>query len=320
MVPKVSGRCFDLHGNLLDKGRVELEPYSVSQPGWAEQEVDYYWRGVCSACQQLWAKIGLDKQRVAGMALTTQRATVINLDATGRPLRPAITWLDQRRVNNLPPIGFGWDALLKVVGKAGMVNYFRREAESNWIRLEQPEIWRDTHKFILLSAYLNYKLCGEFVDSTASQVGYLPFDYRRQKWSHRFDWKWPATGINQSQLPELKPPGSLLGQVTAAAAQETGLPEGLSITADIFGLKVERPHTYETSGLGAVIDAAVGLGCYPDFDTAIERMTGVGKSFPPDPVAHQIYDQLYREVYCKMYSRLSPLYRSIQRITAYPKL
>ena len=33
----------------------------------------------------------------------------------------------------------------------------------------------------------------------------------------------------------------------------------LQITADIFDLPAERPHTYETSALGAAIDAAVGL-------------------------------------------------------------
>lgn len=504
----VRALLFDLQGNLLAKSRVELEPYTVSEPGWAEQDVDYYWQGVCAACQQLWPEIGDAKQRIAGMALTTQRATVINLDERGEPLRPAITWLDQRREYKLPPIGYGWDALLKMVGQAGMIRFFRSEAESNWIRLNQPEIWEKTHKYLLLSGYISYKLCGEFVDSTASQVGFVPFDYRRQRWSHRWSWKWPATGIKASQLPELIGPGSMLGKVSAAAARETGLPAGLpiiaaaadkaceiigsgcltpdigaisygttatvnttsqkyveaipflpaypsaikgaycteiqvfrgfwmvnwfkkqfgmpeveeakrsgvppellfdklienippgsmglmlqpywtpgikvpapeakgaivgfgdvhtrahiyraileglafalreggeriekrsgikitslrvsgggsqsdkvmQITADVFGLTVQRPHTYETSGLGAAIDAAVGLGFYPDFEQAISNMTHPGESFEPEPAAHRIYEQLYREVYCKMYGRLSPLYRAIARITGYPRL
>ena len=37
--------------------------------------------------------------------------------------------------------------------------------------------------------------------------------------------------------------------------------EVMQITADIFNMAVERPHTYETSGLGAAINAAVGIGC-----------------------------------------------------------
>lgn len=94
----------------------------------------------------------------------------------------------------------------------------------------------------------------------------------------------------------------------------------MQITADVFGLTVERPHTYETSGLGAVIDAAVGLGYYPNFEEAISNMTRPGEIFEPEPAAHRIYEQLYREVYCKMYGRLSPLYRAIARITGYPRL
>jgi len=38
----------------------------------------------------------------------------------------------------------------------------------------------------------------------------------------------------------------------------------VQMTADIFGLPVRRPHTPETSVLGAAMDAAVGLGLYSD--------------------------------------------------------
>ena len=92
----------------------------------------------------------------------------------------------------------------------------------------------------------------------------------------------------------------------------------LQLTADIFGLPVERPHTYETSGLGAAMDTAVALGWYTDCETAIAGMTRVGKRFEPDPAVHKIYDRLYKEVYLKMYKQLQPLYKSIQDITGYP--
>ena len=41
-------------------------------------------------------------------------------------------------------------------------------------------------------------------------------------------------------------------------------PAAVQLTADVFGLPTGRPHTHETSGLGAAIDAAVGLGIHPD--------------------------------------------------------
>ena len=49
----------------------------------------------------------------------------------------------------------------------------------------------------------------------------------------------------------------------------------LQLTADIFRLPASRPHVYETSGLGAAIDCAVGLGLHADFPTAVRAMTRV---------------------------------------------
>jgi sugar (pentulose or hexulose) kinase len=93
----------------------------------------------------------------------------------------------------------------------------------------------------------------------------------------------------------------------------------MRITADVFGLPAERPHTYETSALGAAIDAAVGLGLYPDFPSAVKAMTRVKEVFEPIPENHRLYDRLYREVYLHIYRRLRPLFESIRDITGYPK-
>jgi sugar (pentulose or hexulose) kinase len=88
----------------------------------------------------------------------------------------------------------------------------------------------------------------------------------------------------------------------------------MQVTADVFGLPASRPHVYEASGLGAAIDAAVGLGLHPDFSTAIKEMTHPGKTFEPDPAAHKIYDRLYRKVYLRIYDRLKPLYEEFGEI------
>jgi sugar (pentulose or hexulose) kinase len=93
----------------------------------------------------------------------------------------------------------------------------------------------------------------------------------------------------------------------------------LQITADVFGLPTAKPHLYETSGLGAAIDAAVGLGLHPDFKSAVSAMTRVGQVYEPDLKNHELYDALYRDVYKKMYKRLKPLYERIRQITGYPK-
>jgi sugar (pentulose or hexulose) kinase len=92
----------------------------------------------------------------------------------------------------------------------------------------------------------------------------------------------------------------------------------MQITADVFGLPAYRPHIYEASGLGAAIDAAVGLKLHSDFESAVREMTRVGDVFEPNPRTHEIYDALYHRVYKRMYSKLRPLYQEIRDITGYP--
>jgi len=93
----------------------------------------------------------------------------------------------------------------------------------------------------------------------------------------------------------------------------------MQLTADIFGLPTARPHIYETSGLGAAIDTAVGLGLHSDFESAVKTMTHVGEVFEPNRENQQLYEQLYNDVYQKMYKQLKPLYERIRKITGYPK-
>ncbi|MFO8020838.1 MAG: FGGY-family carbohydrate kinase [Perlabentimonas sp.] len=93
----------------------------------------------------------------------------------------------------------------------------------------------------------------------------------------------------------------------------------LQMTADIFNLKVEKPHTYETSALGAAINCAVGLKLFSGFQNAIDNMCRVGEVYTPIPEHRDIYRQLYERVYKKMYKQLKPLYEDIREVVNYPR-
>jgi sugar (pentulose or hexulose) kinase len=88
----------------------------------------------------------------------------------------------------------------------------------------------------------------------------------------------------------------------------------MQLTADIFNLPTARPHTYETSGLGAAIAGAVGLGLHRDFPSAVAAMTRLGRVFEPNREHVARYDALYERVYKRMYARLAPLYAELQGI------
>ena len=127
----VRALIFDLDGKLIAKSKVPLEPYFSVNPGWAEQYPHYFWDNLCRACQQLWDMIDFPRSAIKAVALTTQRATVVNLDKNGEPLRPAIIWLDQRRAENLPAMSGAWDKLIKLSGNGDTLNYFRAHAETS---------------------------------------------------------------------------------------------------------------------------------------------------------------------------------------------
>src|SRR6185436_14668420 len=129
---------------------------------------------------------------VAGVALTTQRVTLVVSDETGAPLRPAIVWLDQRRTEGLPPIGGVNGAAFRVLGVRETVSQFQADCEASWIRANEPEVWNAIRHYLFLSGFLIHRLTGRFVDSYASQVGYVPFDFKRFRWAKASDWKWQA--------------------------------------------------------------------------------------------------------------------------------
>ena len=201
----VRAQIFDLDGQLVAKSKVDIAPYFSTEPGWAEQEPEYYWEMLCKACNELWPKLDFPKSQIKAVALTTLRATMVNVDKEGKSLRPAFVWLDQRKQDQLDAMNPAWEILFTLARERDAVKYFRTQAEANWIKHQQPEIWNKTYKYLLLSGYHTFKLTDKFVDSVSSQVGYLPFDFKRQDWCRKRDWKWQALPIRPEMLPELIP-------------------------------------------------------------------------------------------------------------------
>jgi len=227
----VRGLVFDAVGSLVASARIPIEPYVSPRPGWAEQDPELYWRTLGDACRRVLADPAVRRDAIVALTVTTQRNTIVVTDATGRPLRPAIVWLDQRRTEGLPFVGGATGLAFRALGLHETVSGFMAECEANWLRAHEPETWRDTRHYLGLSGFIVHRLTGRFVDSAASQVGYLPFDYRRQAWAAVGDWRWFAAPIDPAWLPELVAPTAPLGELTAAAAETTGLPAGLPVIA-----------------------------------------------------------------------------------------
>jgi len=155
---------FDSQGNIVGKEKVEFEPYFSKQPGWAEQEPHVFWDSCCAACQTLKTRQPEDWEHIQGVAVTTQRDTTIIVDKQGKTLRPAIIWLDQRMAQCREPLPFYDNVLFKTIGMTKTVEILRRQTKTNWIIENEPELWEQTYKVLLLSGFFIYQLTGKFVD------------------------------------------------------------------------------------------------------------------------------------------------------------
>ena len=285
---------FDLQGDLLFKTKIPLPVYNAPKPGWAELDPQRFWESLCQACQRLWATPGVEKDQIAGVAITTQRNVLINLDRQGSPLRPAIHWSDQRRTSGLPNVGGVWGLLFALSGMMGTIRYLQAEAKTNWVRTYQPEIWNKTAKIMLLSGYLTYRMTGQYRDSTACQVAHLPFDYKKHAWAGKLDWKWKAVPMEPEMLVDLVPPTALLGEVTPRASEETGIPAGLPLIA----AAADKACEVLGSGTLASNTCCLSYGTAATINTIHQRYIEVIPLIPPYPAAvpgsYSLEIQLFR--------------------------
>jgi sugar (pentulose or hexulose) kinase len=272
---------FDPRGSLVAIGRVPIEPYVSPQPGWAEQDPEVWWTAIGEACRRLWGDPAARPDSVAGVALTTQRATIVASDRDGKPLRPAIVWLDARRTDGLPPIGPPWSLAFRATGTSDTVARFQSDAEANWIARHEPAVWGRIERYGVLSSWLTARLIGRWVDSTASQVGYLPFNFKHGRWASRWDWKWLAAPVDRAWLPELLPPGATLGELTPAAAAHLGLGAGIRLIA------AAGDKQCEALGAGAISPeiAALSFGTTASIGTTHRRYVEAIPLVPPYPAA-----------------------------------
>ena len=285
---------FDLQGDLLFKTKIPLPVYNAPKPGWAELDPQRFWESLCQACQRLWATPGVEKDQIAGVAITTQRNVLINLDRQGSPLRPAIHWSDQRRTSGLPNVGGVWGLLFALSGMMGTIRYLQAEAKTNWVRTYQPEIWNKTAKIMLLSGYLTYRMTGQYRDSTACQVAHLPFDYKKHAWAGKLDWKWKAVPMEPGMLVDLVPPTALLGEITPQASEETGIPAGLPLIA----AAADKACEVLGSGTLASNTCCLSYGTAATINTIHQRYIEVIPLIPPYPAAvpgsYSLEIQLFR--------------------------
>ncbi|MDR1465803.1 MAG: FGGY-family carbohydrate kinase [Oscillospiraceae bacterium] len=284
----------DSRGTIVAKAqRVYDPPYYSLQPGWAEQRPEFYWDAVCACSRELQKQHGERWGDVIAVTTSTVRDTCVCLDKDRRPLRDIILWLDSRESSN-DQLPRSQRIIAALLGKAETMRLQRRVGVCNWLAEHEPELWAKTDKYVLFSAWLTYRLCGNLIDAVPSTVGHVPFGYKSRTWLQPGDFTRPLFDVRDDQLYPLTESGAVFGTITKEAAAQTGIPEGLPLIA------TGSDKSCEVLGLGCLTPekAALSFGTTATIAVTVPRYVEPLPFIPPYPsILHGHYTpevEIYR--------------------------
>jgi xylulokinase len=95
-----------------------------------------------------------------------------------------------------------------------------------WVKENEPRIFSETFKWLLIEDFINFKLTGRFATDNSMASCTMLFDQKKRNWSEELC---QLAGIPLSILPEVLPSSTFLGTVGASAASATELKEGTPV-------------------------------------------------------------------------------------------
>jgi len=250
---------------VAESGRIvahaaEAVPLHLLDGGGAEQDPDDWWSAIRSATHRALAEAG--PVELVGVGCTAQWSGTVAVDASGAALMRAVLWMDSRGNGAIREVAggsvnvLGYDPRkllrwVQVTGGAPGLSGKDPVAHILFIRAAFPDVYARTAAFLEPVDYLNLRLTGRVsasFDSIAAHwvtdnraIDAVDYDPKLLEW----------TGLDRDRLPDLVPPGTLIGEVTDDAAADLGIPAGLPVV----------------TGSGDVHSAVFGSGAVADFET-----------------------------------------------------
>ena len=259
----------DLNGKVLYS---VYQPYGLSYPQaeWVEQDPDELWRAVAVTTRQVLKESGIDPGDVIGVGVSAQMWNTLPVDETGKPLTPMLSWLDLRSVRQADRLMKG-DMPSFLFKNTGNIPTAKDSIPKIlWLKEERPEIWERTAYLLDCKEYILFKLTGKIAIDWVGASVYFLFNPHTKNWSEDVCRE---LGIPLEKLPPAFPCTDVIGEITSAAARETGLKAGTPVVICAGDVAVAQ------SGAGANREGKVHL--------CIGTATWVGIStgtFRNDPV------------------------------------
>lgn len=255
-------------GRLLNRAAQEYHS-EFSGNHFVEQNPRTWREAMLTVMKQSGEFVAANHIHIAAIAVTSQRASVIPVDDQGQPLYNAIMWQDKRSIVQCDQL-LQELSLQDIYHRTGLrANPYFSAPKMMWLKAERREIYEKAHKLLGVQDYITYLLTGEYVTDWTQACRTMLMNINTFSWDEDMI---RISGIDAAKLPELHPPGSRVGFLSSALANDTGLPPGIPVIISggdqqcaALALNILRPGYAEANtGTGSFIIAYADT---PQFDS-----------------------------------------------------
>ena len=234
---------FESKGVLVDgAGRIVAQAARahemiVPRPGWAEHRAEQDWWGdFVYLCRALLAQSGIDPTDIAAVAASAIGPCMLPVDGSGAPLMNGVLYgVDTRAQTEIDDLNAAIGAEVILARGGNALTSQSVGPKILWLRRQRPEIWAKTAKILTSTSFLTWKLTGQHVIDHYTAAGFSPlYDIAAQDWCFEL-----ADICPPDMLPRLMWSSQIAGQVTPAAAAETGLAAGTPVTCGTIDAAAE---------------------------------------------------------------------------------
>lgn len=242
---------YDVNGNVVSQGSHPTHSVAndADHPNWQVYQPDHIWDGISSAIRDAVSQLG-SGDSIAAAAVTGLGADAVPLDEHGEPLYPFINWICTRTTPQYERWleNVGLEKTFDITGWQPFI--WSTVLRFMWLNENEPELGRRVRKWLIVEDFVNYKLTGKYSTDYTDASPTLLFDQRSLDWS---DELLKTAGLDKDLFPTPQASGSFVGEVTAEAAEKTGLAPGTPI--------FQGGHDYL---IGALAAGAISPGMFLD--------------------------------------------------------
>lgn len=205
-------------------------PYETQYPqaGWHEQRPADWWQAVVEGTQRLLADGRADPAEIECLAISGHSLGCVPIDAGGRLLRESTPiWSDKRPGGQVDDFFAKVDPAkwYRLTGNGFPAPHYT-VLKIMWYRQHQPEMFARIDKILGTKDYINYRLTGRVLTDYSYASGSGVYDLLG--WDYCDELLWGA-GLPRELFPEIVPSTHIVGELTAEAAEQLGLPRTVKV-------------------------------------------------------------------------------------------